>query len=154
MNPIEQLIAGFQDLVAQVPALLQPLILMAAGAVPFIEGEGAAIIGLVGGLNPVVAGLAAAAGNFLCVVLVALLTSRARTAVTSRQRVGVPAGPSDEAPEHTESVGAAPSKPASPWAGCTVTDVTPGIDLPGWSIDAMISRINAARLTLVISWLV
>ncbi|MAB81624.1 small multidrug efflux protein [Microbacterium sp. UBA3394] len=113
MNPIEQLIAGFQDLVAQVPALLQPLILMAAGAVPFIEGEGAAIIGLVGGLNPVVAGLAAAAGNFLCVVLVALLTSRARTAVTSRQRVGVPAGPSDEAPEHTESVGAAPSKPAS-----------------------------------------
>ena len=37
----------------------------------------------------------------------------ARTAVTSRQRVGVPAGPSDEAPEHTESVGAAPSKPAS-----------------------------------------
>ena len=44
MNPIEQLIAGFQDLVAQVPALLQPLILMAAGAVPFIEGEGAAII--------------------------------------------------------------------------------------------------------------
>ena len=36
-NPIENLIDGFQGLVAQVPELLQPLIVMAAGAVPFIR---------------------------------------------------------------------------------------------------------------------
>lgn len=36
MNPFEGLIRGFQDLVAQVPDLVQPLIVMLAGAVPFV----------------------------------------------------------------------------------------------------------------------
>lgn len=107
MNPVEQVIVGFQELVAQVPEFIQPLIVLLAGAVPFVEGEGAALIGVVGGLHPVVAAIAAAAGNFLCVLLVVLLTSRARTAVVSRStarvearaeaqvgaRVGVPSGP-------------------------------------------------------------
>jgi hypothetical protein len=54
-NPVDTLIAGFQGLVGQVPDLLQPLIIAAAGAVPFIEGEGSALIGVVGGLHPLVA---------------------------------------------------------------------------------------------------
>lgn len=53
MNPIEQLIRGFQDLVAQVPELVQPLVVMLAGAVPFIEGEIAAMVGVIGGINPI-----------------------------------------------------------------------------------------------------
>lgn len=89
MNPLEGLISNFQDLVAQVPEFLQPFIVMLAGAIPFIEGEGAAIIGIVGGLDPIVAGIAAAAGNFLCVLLVVLLTTRARTAVVNHSSVRV-----------------------------------------------------------------
>lgn len=91
MNPIQELIANFQNLVAQVPEIIQPLIVMLAGAIPFIEGEGASIIGIIGGINPVVAAIAAAAGNFLCVLLVVLLTSRARSAVVNRSRARVEA---------------------------------------------------------------
>jgi hypothetical protein len=81
MNPIERAIESFQELVAQVPEIVQPVIVMLAAAVPFVEGEGGAVIGIVGGLHPVVAGVAAAAGNFLCVLLVVAVASRARTAV-------------------------------------------------------------------------
>ncbi|WP_407318001.1 small multidrug efflux protein [Isoptericola halotolerans] len=87
MDPVEELVRTFQELVSQVPEPVQPFVVMLAAAVPFIEGEVAALIGVVGGLHPVVAGLAAAAGNFLCVLVVVLLTSRARTAVIrSRSR--------------------------------------------------------------------
>lgn len=120
MNPIQELIAGFQNLVAQVPDVIQPLIVMLAGTVPFIEGELAAMIGIVGGLNPIVAAVAAATGNFLCVVLVVLLTSRARTAVVNRDRVrtealvGAPRG-SDAGSDVTvtSSEDAASAKPES-----------------------------------------
>jgi hypothetical protein len=83
-NPVSNLIASFQEVVGQVPDALQPVIVAGAGAVPFIEGELGAVIGVIGGLHPVVAGLAAATGNFLCVVLVVLLGARARGAVVNR----------------------------------------------------------------------
>ncbi|MBF0815556.1 small multidrug efflux protein [Microbacterium paludicola] len=85
MNPIEDLIAGFQALVAQVPELVQPFIVLLAAAIPFIEGEGASPIGVVGGISPIVAGIAAAIGNFLAVLVVVLVSSRARSAVTTRR---------------------------------------------------------------------
>lgn len=103
MNAIDRTVANFQELVAQVPEILQPVIVMIAAAIPFVEGEGGAVIGIVGGLHPVVAAAAAATGNFLCVLLVVALTSRARTAVVDRHRSpvgvgGVGAGPDvDEA---------------------------------------------------------
>lgn len=84
-NPVSDLVLGFQGLVADVPDLVQPLIVALAGAVPFIEGEGAAAIGILGGIHPVVAALAAAIGNFLCVAVVVLASSRVRTAVTTRR---------------------------------------------------------------------
>lgn len=84
----------FQDLVAQVPESVQPVIVALAGAVPFVEGEGGGIIGVVGGIHPLVAGVAAAAGNFLAVLAVVLLGSRVRTAALAG-RAG-PAEPSDE----------------------------------------------------------
>lgn len=92
MNPFEGLIRGFQDLVAQVPDLVQPLIVMLAGAVPFVEGEGAAIVGVIGEINPIIAGIAAATGNFICVLLIVFLTSRAREAVLNRRASRVTAG--------------------------------------------------------------
>ncbi|MGO2745917.1 small multidrug efflux protein [Microbacterium sp.] len=80
------LIETFQNLVAQVPELVQPLIVALAGAVPFIEGEGAATIGILGGIPPVIAAIAAITGNFVCVALLVLLSSSARSAVMNRRR--------------------------------------------------------------------
>lgn len=85
MNPIEPLVQGFQDLVANVPDVVQPLIIALAGAVPFVEGELATTVGVLGGLNPIVAGIAAAGGNFLCVFLIVTLSSRVRTATLARR---------------------------------------------------------------------
>lgn len=81
MNLIEM----FQDLVAQVPVLVQPIIIALAGAVPFIEGEGAVAIGILGGMNPITAGLAAGLGGFASVFVVVSLSSRARQAVRARR---------------------------------------------------------------------
>lgn len=105
------LIDTFQDLVAQVPDLVQPLIVALAGAVPFIEGEGAAAIGILGGIPPVVAAVAAIVGNFVCVAVLVLLAARARRAVVTHQRtrrlvaVGGTEGSTSEG---------APLSPASP----------------------------------------
>jgi hypothetical protein len=94
MNPLERTVDSFQELVAQVPEILQPVIVALAGAIPFIEGEGGAVIGVLGGLHPVLAALAAATGNFLCVLVVVALASRARKAVVDRRHslVGVSGG--------------------------------------------------------------
>ena len=51
---------------------------MLAAAVPFIEGEGASPIGVLGGINPVIAALFGMAGTFLFVVAVVTVSSRAR----------------------------------------------------------------------------
>lgn len=122
MNPLEELVRNFQDLVAQVPEVVQPFIVMLAGAVPFIEGELAAMIGVVGGLNPIVAAIAAAGGNFLAVLAIVTLTSRARTAVVDRRAARVREanlvsagvrGPVDEL-EHASALSAGPApKPES-----------------------------------------
>ena len=82
MNPI---IEFFQGLAAQVPDLLQPFIIAAAGAIPFIEGEISSIIGVWAGMNPVLAGVAGAIGNFICVTVIVLFGARARRAVVNRQ---------------------------------------------------------------------
>ncbi|MGO3147370.1 MAG: small multidrug efflux protein [Leucobacter sp.] len=79
------LIETFQDLVAQVPELIQPLVVALAGAVPFIEGEGAASIGIIGGINPVVAAVAAIVGNFLCVAVLVIGSAGARQAIVTRR---------------------------------------------------------------------
>ena len=85
------LIETFQDLVAQVPEFIQPLIVAAAGAVPFIEGEGAAAIGIIGGIPPVVAAIAAIIGNFVCVAILVFVSAGARNAVVTRHRAKVQA---------------------------------------------------------------
>ncbi|MFK4789506.1 small multidrug efflux protein [Microbacterium sp. ZW T5_56] len=87
-NIVSDLVLGFQNLVAGVPDLVQPLVVALAGAVPFIEGEGAAAIGIIGGIHPIVAALSAAIGNLICVAIVVMVTSRVRTAVTKRRTGG------------------------------------------------------------------
>lgn len=82
-----------QDFINQVPDLLQPLIVAAVAAIPYIEGEGAAAFGIIAGINPIVAALAAITGNVLCVIAVVLLGSRVRGAIVTRRaaRAGAPA---------------------------------------------------------------
>ncbi|MFE5307393.1 small multidrug efflux protein [Isoptericola sp. NPDC056605] len=80
------LVDTFQDLVAQVPDLVQPLIVAVAAMVPFIEGEGGATIGIIGGIHPAVAAVAAMLGNFLAVTAVVLASAGARDAVVNRRR--------------------------------------------------------------------
>ncbi|MDW4572422.1 small multidrug efflux protein [Microbacterium sp. M3] len=102
------LIDTFQDLVANVPDLVQPLIVAAAAAIPFVEGEGAATIGILGGMNPVVAATAAVIGNFVCVAVLVLLTARTRSAVVTahRSRRRVAAGGAGETAVRVEETSA------------------------------------------------
>lgn len=115
MNPVQELITRFQDLVAQVPESVQPLIVLLAGAIPFIEGEVASMIGIVGGVNPVVAAIAGATGNFLSVLAVVVFTSKARAAVVnrSRARVGSTVGPTAPAAPYGGGAEAEPAEPGS-----------------------------------------
>jgi uncharacterized membrane protein len=95
MNPIENLMLGLQDLMSHVPELLQPAIVALAGAIPFVEGELAATLGVWAGLNPFVAFAAAVVGNFLSVLVVVLFGARIREAIVARRarrRVAVAAG--------------------------------------------------------------
>lgn len=80
-NPYE----GLQEFVAQLPEFLQPLLIAALGAIPYVEGEGAAGIGIIVGLNPILAAVAGATGNILCVLAVVTLTSRVRESVVERR---------------------------------------------------------------------
>lgn len=108
MNPYEAL----QDLVDQVPTIVQPLVVSLAGMVPYIEGEGSAALGVLAGINPVVAALAGATGNILAVFVVVHFGDRLRTAVMSRRarrstagsRVEVLAGGGGGAPGPMDSI--------------------------------------------------
>ncbi|MGV8858699.1 small multidrug efflux protein [Rhodoglobus sp.] len=74
-----------RSLIEQVPEILHPLIVALAGAIPYIEGEGAAAFGIIAGINPVVAAIAGATGNILCVFGVVFLGSRIRERVVARR---------------------------------------------------------------------
>ncbi len=119
-NPYEWL----QSMVDQVPELVQPLIVALAGAVPYIEAEGATAFGILAGINPIVAALAGAVGNILCVVIVVLLGARVREGLVSRRAVATPSASStssttrtmveerpaaDAGPETQDEVGDAPN---------------------------------------------
>lgn len=76
---------GLQDVVAGLPELVQPLMVALAGAIPYVEGEGSATLGIIVGINPIIAAIAGATGNILSVLLVVLLGSRVRESVVARR---------------------------------------------------------------------
>lgn len=78
-------IAFIQQLMSQVPFFLQPLIVAVAAMIPFVEGELASVLGVWADLNPVVAAVAAAAGNFASVVVVVVFGTRIRAAIVARR---------------------------------------------------------------------
>lgn len=89
-NPYE----GLQDFVAQLPEFVQPLAVFVAAMIPYVEGEGAAALGIIVGINPIVAAVAAVAGNIFIVTMVVLLSSRVRERMVARRaaRAAVGAG--------------------------------------------------------------
>lgn len=114
-NPYE----GFQALVDQVPSLVQPVVVAVSAMVPYIEGEGAAAWGVVAGIHPVVAALAAATGNIVIVVVTVLLGARIRTAVAGfrsrpKAEVRVAVGPGGLAEALETAEHATPATPAKP----------------------------------------
>lgn len=101
-NPYE----GIREWVQQLPELVQPLGVGVAGMVPYIEGEGAAGIGIILGINPVVAALAAMIGNFLSVLAVVTISSRVRQRVVAgRGNDGATTYPASGAPSERRAKG-------------------------------------------------
>lgn len=74
-----------QNLMSEVPLLVQPVIVALAAAIPFVEGELASVLGVWAGLNPFVAAIAAIVGNFLSVLVVVVFGARIRASVVDRR---------------------------------------------------------------------
>lgn len=72
------MLADLQDFTATVDPIWQWLVIMAAGAVPFIESYGAGPLAIVAGVSPWIAIPAAIIGNIISMVLVVLLAGRVR----------------------------------------------------------------------------
>lgn len=74
---------ALRDFTADLPTFLQWLGVMIAGAVPFVESYGGAIIGVVGGIHPAVAIPAAIVGNVVSMLVVVLTAHGVRSKVRS-----------------------------------------------------------------------
>lgn len=126
-NPYEWL----QSFIQQVPDILQPLIVAVAAAIPYVEGEGAAALGIIAGINPIVAGIAGATGNILCVIGVVFLGSRIRERAVARRAVKRGAAQTDGlvavAPLHTTGAGTLSRNEASGTASISTLE-HPGTD--------------------------
>lgn len=79
------MIESLQEWTAGLPEVLQWLGVIAVSAIPFVESYFGSVIGVVAGLNPVVAVLAAIVGNAISMAVVVLSADRLR------QRRGVQA---------------------------------------------------------------
>jgi steroid 5-alpha reductase family enzyme len=74
---------NLQSFTESLPPLLQWVGVMLAGAIPFIESYGGSVLGIISGVPPVVAVLAAIVGNIVSMLVFVLVASRVRTAATS-----------------------------------------------------------------------
>ncbi len=79
------LIISLQAFTESLPASLQFIGIGLAALIPFVEGEGAAVVGAVAGVNPWVALPMAILANVAIVALIVLTFDRFRTMVLSRR---------------------------------------------------------------------
>lgn len=66
------MIEALQDFTATLPPVLQWLGVVLAGAIPFVESYFGSVIGVVAGINPIVAVTAAILGNIVSMVVLAV----------------------------------------------------------------------------------
>lgn len=78
------MLENLQELTESLPPLLQWLGVMLAGAVPFVESYAGSVLGILAGVPPVVAVLAAIVGNIASMLVFVLIASRVRTAASGR----------------------------------------------------------------------
>lgn len=79
------LLISLQEFTAALPPFLRWLGVLVAAAIPYVEAEGGAVLGIAAGLNPVVAIAAALAGNALALAVVVNAASAIRSGVTARR---------------------------------------------------------------------
>ncbi|WP_407320080.1 hypothetical protein UQW22_06425 [Isoptericola halotolerans] len=79
------MIENLQSFTESLPPLLQWVGVMLAGAIPFVESYTGSVLGVLAGLNPVVAVAAAVVGNVISMLIFVLTTSRVRTAAVTRR---------------------------------------------------------------------
>lgn len=127
---------GLQDFVAGLPELVQPLLVAAIGAIPYVEGEGSASIGIIVGINPIVAAIAGATGNILSVLAVIALTARARAAVVSRRSAPTPA--------RTQAETAGPTGESAAGANIAAIDLSTG-SASGSTAPAVVAEAPAGK---------
>jgi membrane protein YqaA with SNARE-associated domain len=76
---------ALQNFTESLPPLLQWVGVILASAIPFIESYFGSVIGILAGVNPVVAILAAIIGNTLSMIIFVLSAHGVRTTVTKNQ---------------------------------------------------------------------
>lgn len=67
------------------PELLQWIGVILIAAIPFVESYGGSVIGIIAGINPVVAIVAAIVGNVVSMLIVVLTAHRVRSQVSGRR---------------------------------------------------------------------
>lgn len=77
------MIENLQSFTESLPPLLQWFGVVVAGAVPFVESYAGSLIGVLAGLDPVVAVVAAVVGNVISMLVFVLVTARVRTAAVA-----------------------------------------------------------------------
>lgn len=81
------IITTLQDFTLGLPPLLRWVGVLVAAMVPFVEAEGAAVLGVVAGINPLVAIPAAVLGNALALAVVVWVIGTARSGLTRGRQV-------------------------------------------------------------------
>lgn len=86
------MIEALQDFTSSLPAALQWFGVLVAAAIPFVESYGASVIGIVAGINPFIAILAAIVGNVISMLIFVF------TAHGVRSKVAEGKAPKEESP--------------------------------------------------------
>jgi hypothetical protein len=94
------MIDALQDFTASLPPFLQWFGVMLAAAIPFVESYFGSVIGVLAGIDPVVAIVAAIVGNVVSMVVVVMSAHGVRTRVGAARasRAGVEGDPDEESP--------------------------------------------------------
>lgn len=82
---MSDLLISLQEFTASLPPVLRFLGVMLAALIPYVEAEGAAVLGIAAGVNPVLAVAAAIAGNAIALSIVVYAIAAVRSGVTSRR---------------------------------------------------------------------
>lgn len=77
------MITTLQDFTTSLPEFLQWVAVMIIGAIPFVDSYLGSVIGILAGVNPIVAIAAAIVGNVISMLIFALTAHRVRTRVTA-----------------------------------------------------------------------